>query len=261
MPKIDYTARGEILRAARSREGGTPLATEKRTKSDLSVRALAAEKFTLNPQLLKTWEAQPHVSLYEPHGWRWIPDFHPGPYYLFFDDPDNSIFVVEKGWQLIVIFQRTKRKGPYFVTNEQADYLITIDQNHIMHGQGTAEVWLRSGIEQVFKLLEIPPRQHTIEAVAVHIEGFAHTLRLTCSHQLDSGGSLTFDLILEGCDTLDWRVLTHRLPENARIDYIYVSEISPIRHRVSIAAPETFRLLTHCERVHVKKKEATQNET
>lgn len=254
MPKIDYTVRGEILRASRSREGGTPIAKEKRTRTELEIRDKAVSLFTFDSRMLATWEAQPHVSLYEPEAWRWIPDFHPGPYYIFFDDPKDSVFYVEKSWQLLVIFGRVKRKGPYHITNQSADYLITIDQNRIFHGQGTAEVWLRTGIERIYKLIQVtvPQSGSALKVYTSHIEGFGHRLRFVCMYQPSVARGKPLHIILEGCDVIQWTSLTHRPPEVAHLDYVYLSEVHPSRHRVSIAAP-AFRMFTHCEAVRIEK--------
>lgn len=245
MPKVDYSARGEFFRASRSREGGEPLATEHKTKAELDIRAAAEEKFTLEVKLLATWEAQPHVSLYEPEAVNWVPDFQPGPYYIFFDDPDNCIFVVEKPWQLIVIFERTLRKGPYYITNRLTDYLITIDQNKIIHGQGTAEIWLRAGINRIYRLLEKPPAPITV--TDIHVACFGRQLRLVCKLAGEP-----FTLVLDGCDTLEWRNRSHRPPQEVSLDYVYLSEIRSERHRVSLSSSQ-FRLLTHCETIQIER--------
>lgn len=249
MPKVDHSARGEIFRASRSREGGIPLATERKTKAELEIRSSATEKFTTDVKLLATWEAQPHVTMYQPDITRWIPDFVPGPYFIFFDEPDNCIFEVEKPWQLIVIFERIHRREVYHITNRYADYLITIDQNNLVHGQGTAEIWLRTGIEHIFKLLEVPKpaTNDALKLNRVDMEAFGRCLGF--HSQLDDK---SFKLTLTGCEKFEWRSLTHRPPQVATLDYVYIAELNHSRHRVSMAAA-SFRFLTHCEHIAVEK--------
>ncbi len=249
MPKVDHSARGEIFRASRSREGGSPLAKEHKTKTELEIRASAAEKFTTDVRLLATWEAPPHVTLYEPNFVRWIPDFVPGPYFVFFDDPDNALFEVEKPWQLIVIFERIHRREIYHITNRYTDYLITIDQNNLVHGQGTAETWLRTGTHHVFKLLGVPanPTPGAITSSEIETAQFGRQIRFHCQLAAQS-----FTLTLDGCGSTEWRSLTHRPPATATLDYIYIAELNRGRYRVSVSAP-SFRLFTLCESVTVEK--------
>jgi hypothetical protein len=252
MPKIDYSTRGEIHRASRSREGGAPLAVEHKTKTELEIRATAAGKFELDVAVLAKWEAPPHISLYEPEAVRWIPDFQPGPYFIFFDDPVGSIFEVAKPWQLLVIFERVMRKGPYYITNRFADYLITIDQNHLIHGQGTAEIWLRTGVDRIYKLLGTPKPDRPDALAVTHITVEQFGRKLCFQSELKQAPPQPFKLILDGCDSVEWRTLTHRPPNVDTLDYIYLAELNHSRHRVSITA-SSFRLFTHCERVVVEK--------
>ncbi len=162
---------------------------------------------------------------------------------------------MEKPWQLVVIFERTRRKGPYYITNEAADYLFIYDQNHFIHGQGKAVDWLRDGLNRVYMLLNA--EQKPLAAGAFEVEGFGRTLKIRCA--LLTEPVRLFKLVLDGCDTVEWQALTYRPPKTAPLAHLFIGERINGRQRVSLSSSGLFRLNTHCESVRIEAIQGTQS--
>jgi hypothetical protein len=95
------------------------------------------------------WEAlRGAASVQAVDGWRWVSDFVGNSTVVMFfnEDEDRTMFRFADGAQLVPVLEECT-PFEFYLTNDDAEYLICFNHHDVLIGAGTAALWLEQRSE------------------------------------------------------------------------------------------------------------------